>query len=214
MSGANRQHSLEFDPAYLPVPEEWEVVKGKWIFEELKRTGYSDLRLLSVTQHQGVVPRDESDINVWNPSEDVSHYKLVEPGNFVISLRSFEGGIEYSNIRGIVSPAYVVMKAVERLDEWHNYMRFLFKSRPFVDALHAVSSGIRQGKTISFSEFGELPIPLPPRATAVEIGYQMRREAKLLEKLNDRVERLNNEFAEKRAAFFTQWPVDRVEGDE
>ena len=61
--------------------------------ESLKN--FPDEPLLSVTQLDGVVVTSDSNMNVWNPADDVSGYKLIEPGDFVISLRSFEGGLGY-----------------------------------------------------------------------------------------------------------------------
>lgn len=89
---------------------EWKRVKAGLLF------GSSSIRsnklepLLSVTQDKGVVPRDMLETRVTMPDGDLSSFKLVDVGDFVISLRSFEGGLEYSKYRGIVSPAYTVLK--------------------------------------------------------------------------------------------------------
>ena len=89
---------------------EWKKVKAGLLF------GSSSIRsnklepLLSVTQDKGVVPRDMLETRVTMPNGDLSSFKLVDVGDFVISLRSFEGGLEYSKYRGIVSPAYTVLK--------------------------------------------------------------------------------------------------------
>ena len=96
------------------IPEHWSLTRSKFIFRNKSVKNCPDEPLLSVTQKDGVVLRSESDLNVWNPTEDVSGYKLIEPSNFVISLRSFEGGLELSTIKGIVSPAYTVLEKTKK----------------------------------------------------------------------------------------------------
>lgn len=66
--------------------------------------------ILAVTQDKGVVYRDSLDMEIKTSQNSVKTYKLIEPGDFVISLRSFQGGIEYSYIEGICSPAYTILK--------------------------------------------------------------------------------------------------------
>lgn len=74
------------------IPRHWEVVRSKYLFGNRSQRGYEGEPLLSVTQDQGILPRDELDYRVWNPDGNVKLYKLVSPGDWVISLRTFEGG--------------------------------------------------------------------------------------------------------------------------
>jgi len=89
--------------------------------------------------------------------------KLVCDGDFVISLRSFQGGIEYSYCQGIVSPAYNVfsLKPQFENEELKTYFRFLFKTKPFIELLKSLGGGIRDGKNISFSEFAQFEMAIP-----------------------------------------------------
>ncbi|HFR4142340.1 TPA: restriction endonuclease subunit S [Bacillus cereus] len=116
-----------------------------------------DLPLLAVTQDLGVVRRDELDRRVMMPEGNISNYKVVQPGNFIISLRSFEGGIEYSDITGLVSPAYTVLESKVELHS--DFYRHYFKSRSFIGRLDQMIYGIRDGKQISFRDFGDMKIP-------------------------------------------------------
>ena len=70
------------------IPKDWETVRSKYLFRNKSLKNFPDQPLLSVTQSDGVVARDDSNLRVWNPSEDVTAYKLIEPGDFVIQLRS------------------------------------------------------------------------------------------------------------------------------
>ncbi len=143
------------------IPENWEVTKFRKLFEEtnIKKNSKNE-RLLSVTQDRGVVFRDEQDKNVVNPEGDLSSYKLVEPGNVIISLRSADGGLEISDIRGLVSPAYIVLKPKIKIDR--NYYRFLLTSENFIIEMKRYIKGIRDGKNIYFDDIKDVLIPYFP----------------------------------------------------
>lgn len=120
------------------------------------------LELLSVMQDVGVVPRSSLDRKVVMPEGSTDGYKLVEPGDFVISLRSFEGGLEYSRFRGLVSPAYTVLQPAKPIVD--DFYRHYFKSREFIGRLAVAVIGIRDGKQISYDDFEFLKLPYPPIA--------------------------------------------------
>lgn len=120
------------------------------------------LELLSVMQDVGVVPRSSLDRKVVMPEGSTDGYKLVEPGDFVISLRSFEGGLEYSRFRGLVSPAYTVLKPAKPIVD--DFYRHYFKSQEFIGRLAVAVIGIRDGKQISYDDFEFLKLPYPPVA--------------------------------------------------
>lgn len=130
------------------------------IFELFSRRGNSELPLLSATQDQGVVPRHLMNGRVMSPQGDTSSYKLVEEGDFVISLRSFQGGIEYSRYRGVVSPAYTVLRAKRQVVK--DFYRHFFKSYIFIERyLRIAIIGIRDGKQISVPDFMGIELPYP-----------------------------------------------------
>lgn len=145
---------------WLPsAPDSWRPIKAKYIFKEVSVKGLEEKELLSVTQDLGVIPRNELDQDVMNPGDDVSSYKLVKKGQFVISLRSFQGGLEYSQYEGIVSPAYTVFENFVPIND--AFYRYLFKSHAFIQALSTLVSGIRDGQNIRFQDLGELTLPYP-----------------------------------------------------
>lgn len=142
--------------------------KGKWkqlradkLFTEISiRNQTADEQLLSVTQDRGVIPRHMLVGRVTMPAGTVDAFKLVERDNFVISLRSFQGGLEHSAYRGLVSPAYTVLQASS--DIHPAYFRHYFKSTYFVKRLSVAVVGIRDGKQISYTDFRSIKLPLPP----------------------------------------------------
>ena len=143
-------------------PAKWKMISGKKLFKERNIKNLVNERFLAATQSKGVVYKDECEANYVTAS-DPRTQKLVCENDFVISLRSFQGGIEFSKIRGIISAAYVVMHLREQFDtqELRTYFRFLLKSRPFVTLLGSLSDSLRDGKSIKFEEFGKFYYPIP-----------------------------------------------------
>lgn len=131
--------------------------------------------------------RSDLDISVWNPGEDVSTYKRVLPGDFVIGLRSFQSGIGLSPLSGLVSPAYTVLRATGDLHS--DFFKHFFKSDAFISQLNNVAQGIRQGRTIATQDFYDLALPLPPlpvqRAIANYLDTETARLDALIAKKRD-----------------------------
>jgi type I restriction enzyme S subunit len=139
----------------------WLHFKARDLFSNISIKGYGDEELLSVTQDCGVLPRTMLKGRVMSPEGSTDSYKLVVPGNFVISLRSFQGGVEYSKYRGIVSPAYTILSPKKEIHD--DFYRHFFKSYIFIEKYLAIAVvGIRDGKQISFSDFETVKIPYPP----------------------------------------------------
>ena len=138
---------------------EWKRIKAGEIFKSISVKGNGSEVLLSATQEHGVIPRDQLEGRVTMPTGDTNSFKLVEVGDFVISLRSFQGGLEYSEHRGIVSPAYTVLKPIVEIDK--SFYRYYFKSTEFIGHLAIAVIGIRDGKQISYEDFCFVKIPYP-----------------------------------------------------
>lgn len=135
----------------------WIKLSAGKIFESISIKKHPSERLLSVTQDKGVIPRDMLDARVTMPKGKLDSFKLVNKGNFVISLRSFQGGLEYSDYRGLVSPAYTVLKERKEIDQ--DFYKYYFKSYEFIERLSIAVIGIRDGKQISYSDFCTVKIP-------------------------------------------------------
>ena len=138
----------------------WKYIPAREIFKSITDKKHSGvLQVLSSTQDRGIVPRDQVGIDIKYEADSLSSYKKVEKGNFVISLRSFQGGIEYSDYTGIVSPAYTVLKSIEKISD--EYYKQFFKSTDYINRLNIAVYGIRDGKQISYEDFGRIKIPYP-----------------------------------------------------
>ena len=155
-------------PEFRDAPP-WDAPRGDVLFDSINnRDAPGGLPVLAITQEHGAIPRDYIDYHVSVTAESVSSYKEVCEGDFIISLRSFQGGIEYSNYHGICSPAYVILR--RRGDENDQFFRHLFKSERFIRQLTRNIEGIRDGKMISYAQFSEQAIPLPKPAEQQKIA--------------------------------------------
>lgn len=161
----------------------WSFPKAKELFQSVSDKDHNgDLAVLSSTQDRGIVPRDEVDIDIKYDACSLVNYKKVSKGNFVISLRSFQGGIEYSTYTGLVSPAYTVLSSRKEISD--GYYKQFFKSTDYINRLNVAVYGIRDGKQISYEDFGRLRIPYPPikEQTAIaEVLSAADREIDLLQ---------------------------------
>lgn len=108
------------------VPKHWELKKIKRLFMERVDKGYPEEPLLAATQTKGVVPKKMYENRTVTAEKDLHLLKLVKVGDFVISLRSFQGGIEYAYYQGIISPAYTII--VPNTEINRGYFRHLAKS--------------------------------------------------------------------------------------
>jgi len=123
------------------VPEHWEVRRTKPLLRQRVENGFLDEPLLAATQTKGVVRKDQFENRTVLALKDLHLLKLVRIGDFVISLRSFQGGIEYAHEQGIISPAYTVLHPTD--PGTHGFLAYLFKSKPYIDnlVLHVTETG-------------------------------------------------------------------------
>ena len=149
------------------IPTSWELYKGKYMFTQRNLRGNTiELQLLSPTQKYGVVPQsvyeDRSGMNAvkLNENANLSALKTIHKGDFCISLRSFQGGFEYSEYEGVVSPAYQVFYPVVKVAS--GYYKYLFKDSGFIEKMNSYTMTLRDGKNIAFADFGNTYIPCPP----------------------------------------------------
>lgn len=155
--------------AWLPeIPKHWTTRKIKYIFRERSEKGYPDEPLLAATQNHGVIPKNLYGARTVEAQKDLHLLKLVRVGDFVISLRSFQGGIEYAYYQGIISPAYTIMIPDSCLID-SGYFRYLAKSPNFIALLQTCVTGIREGQNIDYSTLRRHCLPLPPADEQAQI---------------------------------------------
>lgn len=171
--------------------QDWTTCKASEVFETVSIKKRPNEPLLAVTQEQGVVRRDELERRVVMPEGSTEGYKLVVPGNFIISLRSFQGGLEYSDVRGLVSPAYHVLQPTQQV--YDPFYKHYFKSYDFIGHLAVAIIGIRDGKQISYADFSFLQIPNPSIAEQQRIGAALDVAQAEVDNLADKLAELRTE---------------------
>ena len=160
---------------YGQIPSEWKELKGKYVFKQRNDRGNNVcLQLLSPTQKYGVIPQDKYEeltgMNAvkLNDSTNYALLKTIHKGDYCISLRSFQGGFEYSEYEGVVSPAYQVFYPIITIAD--GYYKYLFKEKGFIDVMNSYTMSLRDGKNIAFDDFGDTFIPVPALGEQQEIA--------------------------------------------
>lgn len=148
----------------------WEQRKADYIFKSITDKGYPELPVLSASQELGMVYRDQNGIDIQHDKKNETSYKRVLPGQFVIHLRSFQGGFAYSEVEGITSPAYTVMSFKNSSEQYGLFWKHVFKSETFIKRLETITYGIRDGRSISFSDFKSLILQYPSFSEQKLIG--------------------------------------------
>lgn len=142
------------------IPVGWNSVKMKYLFIERSEKNHPNEPMLSATQNEGVILQSKYKNRVVVVNKGFEGLKLVKVGDFVIHLRSFQGGIEYTYDQGIISSAYTILKP--RSHKNADYFKYLFKSTRFIDMLKTCVTGIREGQNINYSKLKQYFIPIPP----------------------------------------------------
>jgi type I restriction enzyme S subunit len=149
-------------------PAHWSQRRMKFLFRERVQKGFPGEPLLAATQTKGVVRKEDYGERTVTAQKDFHLLKLVEPGDFVISLRSFQGGIEVAHCRGIISPAYTIL--APKRESRRAYFTHFFKSPDFIRSLTLFVTGIREGQNIDYARLSRAYLPLPPEDEQEAIG--------------------------------------------
>lgn len=165
---------------------DWESRKAKDLFRNHSNKNHDgELPILAVTQDKGAVLRDSIGIDIQSSERSIKSYKIVEAGDFIISLRSFQGGIEYSDVWGICSPAYTILKA--KTDLSCQFFKYYFKKDSFIQQLSNSVVGIRDGKQISFDVFSSIKLPFPCKEEQIKI-------ASFLSAIDDKISQISRQI--------------------
>ena len=133
--------------------------------------------ILSASQEKGMVNREDLNLNIQFEHSNVNTYKIVKKGDYVIHLRSFQGGFAFSDKLGICSPAYTILRPSDILE--YGYLSYYFTSRRFIKSLIIVTYGIRDGRSINVGEWLDMKVTIPSKERqrhVVEIIRSIERE--------------------------------------
>lgn len=172
------------------MPAHWGLRKMKYLFSERSEKNHPEEPMLSATQTEGVILQSKYKGRVVVVNTGFEGLKLVCIGDFVIHLRSFQGGIEIAHDRGIISSAYTILDLLNK--EQSDYFKYLFKSIPFIDLLKTCVTGIREGQNINYSKLKQEFLPIPPLPEQLSIVTYIKEKTEAIDaainKLTDQIE--------------------------
>ncbi len=146
-----------------------EIYSFRQLFEVVneKNKARAYKNVLSASQELGMIERSDINIDIKFEQESISGYKIVHKGDYVVHLRSFQGGFAFSDRTGICSPAYIILRPNDLVV--YGYLSHFFTSKPFIKSLKLVTYGIRDGRSINVDEWLDMPILLPPAQEQIRI---------------------------------------------
>lgn len=147
--------------------------------ERNKKLTYSNV--LSASQELGMIERSDINIDIKFEQDSISKYKIVRRGDYVVHLRSFQGGFAFSDRTGICSPAYTILRPHDMVV--YGYLSYFFMSKPFIKSLKLVTYGIRDGRSINVEEWLDMTVTLPTR----------QKQSHIITIINAIDDKLNNE---------------------
>ena len=151
--------------------DEWKEYQNSEVFEIIseKNTDLRDSNVVSASMNYGVVLRDEIGIDIKYEQESIRGYKVVRDGDYIVHLRSFQGGFAFSRLNGICSPAYTILRPRSNMLEY-GFLESYFCSSRFITSLKRVTYGIRDGRSISVEEWMSEKTSLPTLAEQKKIA--------------------------------------------
>lgn len=183
------------------IPKHWGIQKAKFHFSQTNNRGNNTLILLAASQKYGVCPQSwlEGVVQV-SENTDLQQFKTVHKNDFVISLRSFQGGFERSDFEGVCSPAYQVFHADASFD--NNFLKYLFKNELFIDEMNSLTVGIREGRNIKYDDFANSLIFVPP----------LDEQSTIAAYLDTRCAKIDEIIAEAKASIedYKQWKASII----
>lgn len=154
------------------IPEHWEIRRSKFLFTQRKERAWKDDIQLSATQAYGVIPQEEYEALTGSRVVKIQFHldkrKHVEKDDFVISMRSFQGGLERAWARGCIRSSYVILRALEEVTP--AFYGYLFKLPTYIKALQRTASFIRDGQDLNFNNFSQVNLFIPPLEEQKEIS--------------------------------------------
>ena len=163
----------------MKLPSDWKYIKLSELFDEVSEKNHADAEVLTIVQGVGTVPRKDSGRDIIYDKNSLSNYKYVQKDDFIIHLRSFEGGLEIANQEGIVSPAYIILRPKIKVKS--EYLYTLFHSNRFINQTMAPAvEGVRDGRTVKYEVLKKQYIPFPSLAEQLKIAEILCKQDKII----------------------------------
>lgn len=181
----------------LKIPADWNDLSPKVVFTQRKDRAIKGERQLTASQKHGIMYQDdymkEEGVRIVTVEKDFNILKHVEPDDFVISMRSFQGGLEYSYLRGCISSAYVMLIPNHKY-VYSEYYKWFFKSDKYINALQSTSDLIRDGQALRYANFVKLKLFDIPIEEQKEIADYLNKKVPKIDSLISEKESLINDL--------------------
>ena len=198
------------------IPEGWRTINPKALFTQRKDKAQKGERQLTSSQQYGILYQDDymelTGSKVVTVEKDFDILKHVEAGDFVISMRSFQGGLEYSTKSGAISSAYIML--VPNLElVYPRFYKWLLKSSVYIDALQRTTNMVRDGQAMRYSNFAQVrlfTLPLDEQKSRADfLDLECSSIDKILSKTRSSIE----EYKKLKQAVITQAVTKGVRGE-
>ncbi|MGQ0688641.1 MAG: hypothetical protein ACT4NK_07765 [Limnobacter sp.] len=187
------------------IPVDWQQIFARRVFSQVRLSKQESDEQLTASQKYGVIPQklfmEKQGHKVALANKGTDGFKHVDKGDFVISLRSFQGGIEICHHSGCVSPAYVILKLNKGE---RRFFQYLLKCDAFIARFQSLTDGLRDGKMVSYEQFGGIKLPFPDSYEQRQIAAYLNRETAKIDKLIVKQQKLIKLLQEKRLAVISQ----------
>ena len=187
------------------VPEHWSVIPSKFYFIERKEKAENTDKQLTASQKHGIIFQEDfmaENGRVMVVMKNPEILKKVRPNDFVISMRSFQGGLELSYLEGSISSAYVMLKPNLNVVDIE-YFKYLFKTPRYIQSLQSTSNLIRDGQALRFNNFSQIKLVLPPKADQEKIVSFLDTETSRIDNLIAKQEKLIELLEEQRKSIIS-----------
>lgn len=206
-----KQSEVTWNPM---IPKHWNVITPKALFVQRKDKAIEGERQLTASQKNGIMYQDEymeqEGTRVVVVQKDFSILKHVEPDDFVISMRSFQGGLEYSTLSGCISSAYVML--IPNKDKvYPGFYRWFFKSSKYINAIQSTSNLVRDGQAMRYSNFAQVPLFDIPYQEQVEIAEYLDKKIPEIDKLISEKEELIKELENYKKSLIYEYVTGKKE---
>lgn len=196
------------------LPLEWHSINPKALFTQRKDRAKEDEKQLTASQQYGVIYQDEymelTGTRVVTVQKDFDILKHVEAGDFVISMRSFQGGLEYSTRSGSISSAYVMLCPNLEL-VYPRFFRWLLKSQLYINALQSTSDLVRDGQAMRYSNFAQVRLYMVPMEEQKEIADYLDKKCAEIDALIERKSRLHSELEAYKKSLIYEYVTGKKE---
>ncbi|XDF78105.1 restriction endonuclease subunit S [Aliivibrio fischeri] len=184
------------------IPAHWVIYPSKRLFPESKKRADLKDQQLSATQDYGVISQERfmqlAGRRVVQLNSNQELRKRVDVDDFVISMRSFQGGLERAWEAGGIRSSYVVLKPTVQIK--HGYFQYLFKSSRYIQAIQSTANFIRDGQDMNYQNFVLIDLPYPQREEQTQIAAFLDYEMAKIDTLIEKQQRLIELLKEKRQA--------------